>query len=69
MEEERVSSGLSVLEMNQQRKKITVVGQAWRYKYSPSPMVVYGWHCRPSQNRKNQDIFGWLFWLGMRMLF
>jgi hypothetical protein len=33
MEGEKVSSCLSVLEMNRERKKITVVGQAWRYKY------------------------------------
>jgi hypothetical protein len=37
MEEERVSSGLSVLEMNRERKKMIVVGRAWRYKYLPEP--------------------------------
>jgi hypothetical protein len=34
---ERVSSGMSVLEMNRERKKITVVGRAWRYKHPPEP--------------------------------
>jgi hypothetical protein len=44
---ERVSSGMSVLEMNRERKKITVVGRAWRYKYPQSLTVVYGRHCCP----------------------
>jgi hypothetical protein len=35
MERERVSSGLCVLEMNQWRKKMTIVGRAWWYKYPP----------------------------------
>jgi hypothetical protein len=68
MEEERVSSGLSVLEMNRQRKKMTVVGgpggintpRAQR-SFKGSTAVLTGQHCRPSQNIKKQEIFGWLF--------
>jgi hypothetical protein len=37
MEVERVSYGLSILKMNRERKKITVVDRAWRYKYTPKP--------------------------------
>jgi hypothetical protein len=47
MEEERVSSGLSVLEMNRDRKKMIVVGRAGGINTSQSPTVFYGWHCRP----------------------
>ena len=28
-----------------------------------------GWHYRPSQNRKGEEIFYWRFGLGKRMLF
>jgi hypothetical protein len=42
-----VSSGLSVLKMNRERKKITIVGQAWRYKYPPENQEIFcgcfGW--------------------------
>jgi hypothetical protein len=34
-ERERVSYGLSVLKMNRERKKITIVDRAWIYKYPP----------------------------------
>ena len=67
MEEREVSFGLFSFELNRWRRRISVVGRPKWYLYLLGSTVVYGWYCRPSQNRQNLEIFGWLLWLGKRI--
>jgi hypothetical protein len=44
MEGERVSSGLSIFEINRERKKMTVVAGPGGINTPQSPTIIYGWH-------------------------
>jgi hypothetical protein len=69
MEEERVSSDLSILEINRERKKMTVVGRAWWYKYPLKAQRSFMGGTAALAKTERIRRFWMTVLMGMRMLF